>query len=513
MTSKIIEISGQNADYVSENNIYKITFDPPLENIQTLNLKQAFLDLRTLGNTASDTFILNEDIQASIEFCYYEQYLEQSSTTDGDLNARYDLRDGSFIKDDDKAEEFMFRHFVLCVFKVLTNAPSEPRANNDRQYDSIEILKNTFNFTIPAGTYSADSIVEFINDIIQQPNYGNDLFTSDSVVIPSTRNTIYTQWYDLCREYVEIGPTNNYDQFLGFVRIAEGGLYLDDLGNPLFQGYYYRQIHAPTQGASSTVSFTNTAAVMLGTPLFNLQNVNNLISFEYTHNPIYFNSNNGKIQQIQVGTYTKTTIFTYWKLRRGGVNIINLQPENFWGNILGFGDKFQLVIKKINIGAVTVLDSINLGGNNSFQSSSTRPFIGLADIDEYVNKGTNENTTIFDPTQTAFNAITVNNTLPIKADNIIQFADLNNGGHYLLDLQCGYNINNYIDSKTYKNLSCIMSREYLNNGFLSIFEGQTNIILDINSKISTITITVIDPLTKKPALNLGAANSFYFEVS
>ena len=107
---------------------------------------------------------------------------------------------------------------------------------------------------------------------------------------------------------------------------------------------------------------------------------------------------------------------------------------------------------------------------------------------------------------------TVNSTIPVNAANVINFADLSSGGHFQLQIETGFKVNNYQDAKTKKNLSAIMSREYLNNGYLSVFDGGAQISIPENTSLSTITLSIIDPITKKLAQNLGANNTFYFEI-
>lgn len=516
MSNKIIEISAQNATFKSiDNNIYNITFDPPIENGSVLSFKQGYLDLRQLGNSANDSFILSQDINCIITVAYYEQFL--SNNENANTNAtRFNLVDGTtpISKTDSK---FFGRHFVLCLFKYALNEQfNTPRAKPDDFFDSVSVIKEEIKFTVTSGTYTSASIVEYINDNIQNYNFGTKLYTDTGINFPQTYTQAYTRYVELVNKYVD-KRGEDYYAFLGFCRINDKGPVLNP-ADPEFYAYYYQQ---------NVDDQTKIANLMIGTPEINLQNINNKLSWQYLHNPVYLitpspNKTKTEVFFIQSISVDKTQDLWYG-LRRGGVNLIDFEPSTFWFDLLGFSNDNLLPISsqtiKFTVNEENYTSIFQQFQTKDFIKSTTQPFIGLSDIDFFLNNDTISAQTDYDPSLAPIVdgsskpvPQTVNSTIPVNAANVINFADLSSGGHFQLQIETGFKVNNYQDAKTKKNLSAIMSREYLNNGYLSVFDGGAQISIPENTSLTTITLSIIDPITKKLALNLGSNNSFYFEI-
>lgn len=510
MSNKIIEISAQNATFKSiDNNIYNITFDPPIENGNILSFKQGYLDLRQLGNSANDSFILNNDVNCILTISYYEQFL--SNNTD-DNATRINLVDGTSAVDSTDIN-FFGRHFVLCLFTYGNNQQfNTPRASSTDFFDSVSVIKNEVNFKVPAGTYTSDSIVEYINDNIQNYNFGTELYSSRGINFPFTYTNTYIRYSDLALKFVD-KRNDDYFKFLGFCRINDKGPVMNSFDPEFFAYYYEQDVDKPSTMAS----------LMIGTPEINLQNINNKLSFEYLHNPIYditASPNKTKTEVFYIQSIgTDNTQDLWYGLRRGGVNLIDFEPSSFWIDLLGFNNNnlIQIATKKILVKTQFEMDVDEFTTTN-FINSTTQPFIGLSDLDFFLNNDTISNRTNFDPRLPSIKDGTlpvtqiVNSTIPVSAPNVINFADVSSGGHYQLQIETGFKVNNYQDAKTKKNICAIMSREYLNNGYLSVFDGGAQISIPENTSLTTITLSIIDPITKRLALNLGANNSFYFEV-
>jgi hypothetical protein len=514
MSNKIIEISAQNATFKSiDNNVYNITFDPPIENGNILSFKQGYLDLRQLGNSANDSFILTEDVNCSITVSFYEQFLDNNETSDTNAT-RYNLADPT--KAVNKTDlNFFGRHFVLCHFVYNVNEFQKPPSSVDTSFTEVNIVKEEINFTVPAGTYTSDSIVEYINDNIQNYNFGTRLYSGDGINFPETYTNAYVRFVDLANKYTKMGG-GEYFEFLAFCRINENKL-ITDYEDPEFYAYYYQQ----------DIETPSVANLMIGTPEINLQNINNKLSWQYLHNPVYLITPSPSKTKTEVfyikSINTDKTQDLWYGIRRGGVNLVDFFPSTFWIDLLGFSNNNLLSITT-KIIPKPFFDKINLFKADEFQTnnfikSTTQPFIGLSDVDFFLNNDTLSVQTDYDPTLAPIIdkdskpvPQTVNSTIPVNADNVINFADLSSGGHFQLQIETGFKVNNYQDAKTKKNLSAIMSREYLNNGYLSVFDGGAQISIPENTSLTTITLSIIDPITKKLAQNLGANNSFYFEI-
>lgn len=538
MTSKILTVSNLNsATFTDDNAEILSTFDPPLSlNIDTqFNFKSGFIDVVGLGNSGQDVFILDKSINANITVSYYEQLLSINPDT---TNGQYNLNQinnkttpPSSVKLTDSVGEgvdFINLHYILCLFTLKQGINHNiPMFRNIDDFERIEVVKNNINITIPAGTYSSDSIVEFLNIKLQGINKGLQIYERTGL---GDNHTIgintYLPYEELVKEYTVyvknvVFPDGVYQQYLGFVALNSTSNEIEfDTGN-FALNYYYPQQYSEVSGDFDI------AQIYLGTSIFSLQNINDLLSFDYTHNPYFVSAPTGRtqiieLQALQNGIVGTTETRMSWRVRRGGINILKLEPTSFWYDILGFDDSILLNIttRTINtpnvpagiVSIITTLDVLTITGLRSFDTSTTIPFIGAADYD--ANFGNTENT-VYPPqagdTKT-FTPITVSATIPLNAVNAINYSNFNNGGHFLLSIEIGQNVNNFISNNITQNIISIMSREYLNDGFISVFDGGNPLLLSSNTVISYIRVNIIDPLTNKNALNLGNRNTFYFEL-
>lgn len=522
MTSKILSVSNLNSSFVSDDNAEILsTFNPPLSlNIDTqFNFKSGFIDVVGLGNSGQDIFIIDKAITANITVSYYEQLC--AINTDA-TNGQYLFNEATeTIINNDVDGGLLFKnlHYVLYVFTLKPGrTQSHPRFATITDYENIEIVKEVININIIPGTYSSDSIVEYLNIELQGLNRGisNFLLTGlgePVAAVPNINATnaniglrSYLPWEELVKKYTKYVknaqfPNGAYTQYLGFLNIDSGSNQIELKTNGL--NYYYKQEIG--QGSSNTF-----AKLMIGTSLLSLQNIDDLLSFSYTHNPLFGGNPREQIIQLEAIQKSLALQLVYnWRMRRGGINIIDLEPKEFWFDILGFDDSILLNIKTVT--TPTNIDLINIVGLNSFETSTTKPFIGSADYDQNF---ANDESTVYpvDSANKQFPGISVQTTIPLKAVNAINYSDLNNGGHFLLSFEIGQKVNNFISNDVTQNIISIMSREYLNDGFISVFDGGNPLVLTANTVISYIKVNIIDPLTGKNAVNLGNRNTFYFEL-
>lgn len=497
--NKILEVSTYNSTKKSDdNNIITTTFNPPIdisdkENI--LRFKEGFIDLRNIGNVGSDTIYIEDAINGFIRVAYYEKFNDNNAPED--ITKRRDLSDGNIITFNDTGSKWRNRMYVLYKFTYV-GTHDDIRSTHD--IDKVELFTRNIEFTVPPGTYTSESLIKKINDQLSLSKYA---YTQKQIFDGSlqnlyTDNNSYTTWEEIIYNSDLVTFENGlYKSFGAFVDISGSGPMITDPTNANFQAYYYKQ---------DTIN-NEYAYLFLGSPVFSLSINDNVASFAYTHNPVYDSNGSEIMQLLRIGT---DGVFL-WRDRRGGCLLVELEPTLLFNDILGFSESNTL---KINTGSR--YNTINSTGDNSFISSTTHPFIGLSDVDDSSNPGipsdADRDTTFFGSSQSIFPSLQVNSVLTIDAERSLNFSDLTNG-HYLLEIECGLNISNYYDNNTKRNISAIMSKQYLNNGYLSVFaEGSTDISIDSNSSISYITCKILDPDTKTPSKNIGNNNYFYFDL-
>jgi hypothetical protein len=548
MATTILEVSRSNADIVTNSSLTTI-FNPPIDvpTTSVLNFQQGFLDLRGLGNSGTDSFILDEDQLISIDFSVYECYLDQFAEDDNaPYQRRFKLLDGSKVNNDNETKESVGKMHVMYVVKYTAgHEPETILVNENTIIDSFELVVETFSTVVPKGIYTSDSLVKFMNDQLQA--YNKSLVQQYGANIADfgfTSNPMYRPFRDYMEKYTTVIPATHdtkqkFKTAVVFLKLEDNPISFDYKtkyadGKPINIGYTYKQFQEPDDEAKRI-----TADLMIGCPIASLSNNNGIISFDYLHNPVYqidkTSGDRNEFVQIQsnYGDEEKDGdkevvpfISNYFIFARGGVNIVDLNPLSFWSDLLGFDMRLikLQVTKGLAVGfAFQPCDFINATGDNSFNSSTTRPFFGTSTIDSYVNYDTVKEeilTTEYNiqqkntpDEQDGFRALDVVDTESINAISPIQFAQFNTGGHFLISIDIGYYVNNFNGSKLKTNITCVASREYLTNGFLSILSGGTPIILEAGSVISYIQLNIIDPITKQPATDIGINNSFYLTLS
>jgi len=524
----LIQVTNNNGSYNSPDNAEIITtIKPPIEITAdaSFNLKTGFIDVVGLGNSGQDVFILDNPITATINVSYYEQLLKiTGADPDGDNNGQYNLGGADntaaskIIAGVGNGDQFVNNHYVLVLFTTKDAHQNErPTYNDGTHFKSVQLVKEVITVVIDEGTYSSNSIIEHINIKLQamkRDNYaGVGLGDTTNIGINS-----YVSWKSLVEKYVimeAVSPSNPkivFKRFLGFMPITYSGNFIEL--NKSGISYYYRQNTTKNAQGEQTGII---ADVMIGTPLFAMSNVDDLLAFSYTHNPMYdiSTTTGSKTEVIQLESLQKVTsgpFVVQWRMRRGGINIIDLQPRSFWFTILGFDESvfMNITTETTNIG--TTFDIVKIQGPNSFDTSTTKPFIGSSDYDQ--NYGQSIATYYpADGINKQYPLINVNTTITLKAVNAINFSTFNNGGHFLLYLDYGSKIDNFLENDKKQNLIAIMSREYLNDGYISVFGGNITTILPKGTTLSYIRTTIIDPITKETVKNIGINNSFYFELT
>jgi hypothetical protein len=533
----IIEVSSANADVKTETSLTTV-MSPPinLTSPATLNFSEGFIDLRTVGNSGSDTFIIDQPIGVVMRCAFYELFNDQITDADNKDNIRKSAFDQSTIpsKIDKDSALNDYVGGLYAMYQVTYTPGNEPAEvtlditsmlQNAEAIESIELIEEEFSFIVEPGTYSATTIVQYLNDRLQGAYVGvrgnlNAGFydpRSNTAEIGGEGNSFYLPFRHFKNQYVEYAfQPLLYKKAIVFLRMDKQPMRSNFKGDQF--AYYYPQ------------SPDNNPTVMFGTPIASLQNTDGIISFAYLHNPVYKQDTSGNRDEFVQLNYLEATadptFSWYWTYARGGVALTALEPPSFWEDLLGFDVEKKILLKtptEIPISAILqetlVLDFINIVGDNSISSSTTRPYIGVSDIDNYVNSGIVDNTLLLntaftnDGGGTALQTLDITNTVALSATRPIQFAQFNGGGHYRIEIDIGYYVNNFNSAKTKKSIACLASREYLTNGFLSVFSGGQPIELPAGSVLSYIAINILDPTTGKPATDVGTNNFFYFSLT
>jgi hypothetical protein len=539
MATTILEVSSSNADIVTNNSLTTI-FNPPIDvpTPSVLNFQQGFLDLRALGNSGTDSFVLDENVEIGIEMAFYECYLGEFNTKDvNKYNVRKKLLDGNDVDTDDESKHSLGRMHVMYVVEYPEGQePTEVLVNKDTIISNFNLITETLNFEVERGIYTADTLVKYINDRLQNATYDlKSKYGADFFDYGITNNIMYSPFKFFVDKYTKIVPDSDpvrYKSAVVFLKVENDPISFNykteySSGKDINIGYTYPQMKPPD---TDTGSDRTTADLMIGCPVASLENNDGVISFDYLHNPVYQidkeTGDRNEFVQIQTNFAETDRIQNYFIFSRGGVNLVSLSPSTFWNDLLGF-DISEIALKISREPAIELTngpsDFINATGINSFDSSTTRPFFGTSTVDSYINYDTEKGeilTTEYDIQQQnsidkadAFRALDVVDTVSINAVSPINFAQFNTGGHFLITIDIGYYVNNFNGAKLKKNITCVASREYLTNGFLSILSGGAPIILQAGSVISYIQLTIIDPITKQPATDIGMNNSFYLTMS
>lgn len=530
MSGTLIEVSSSNADIKTDTTLTTV-LSPPL--IMTapsvLQFAEGFIDQREIGNSGNDSFIISSPVNVSIDMAYYELFNGQVKNTAG-TNLRKSAFNNTTIGDKSGDVDFSLRlGKVFALYQVVYKDGTDFKFptlnfNGPGVNDILEInlITERFGFILPAGTYTTQTIVQKLNDEMQGVFYAdNQFFNGDNLALGNEDNPFYYPFQHFVDKYVVYDTTTaSFKKAVVFIPVTENPItdnFIFDQGQ-----YFYPQ--EPTDNTE----------VYIGCPIVALENTDDIIEWAYLHNPVYKLDiqSNDRDEYIQLNANIlpgnpSAGINYFWQYARGGVALIDLSPSSFWDDLLGFvTSDFSLNRERrpvggvvLNVPIVAIMDFINITGKNSLSKATTRPFIGISDLDEYVVadlgvakdfiNNTSFDVTLPDPIRT----LSVNNTVTINATTPIQFAQFNSGGHFRIEVDIGYYINNFNSAKTKKSIACIASREYLTNGFLSVFSGGQPISLPAGSVLSYISVSILDPITGKAPLDIGSANTFYFSLS
>lgn len=521
MSSTIIELSrvtsNDKTSYAQWKNSIKSGII--LEDGDQVLLKNCYIDTT---NLSSNNFIINEDIICRIDFGFYlicsgiEQYY--LTPEGGGLNGQSYYK---YNKSDPAPEGGLLINPDGMPY-ILTSRQTNRVGMNDPYIDYVE-------FTIPAGIYSKTYLAEYIsrqlqsiNVIVNQPwpgCYSNSTPQDPNTQPPPPYKPIEVVYQNLSSQASDTSLDDVYIPSVGIQPIFVG-----ELTYPIQPNYtcatfskFLTQLPPNTEYLYNDI-FQVCDALGGGTLDSGYIGCPNMsISFnqdtqkyqwDYLHASITDNNQN---EQTAIGYFTNNATppraYNVYINQRCGLMLTNLQPVSLWQDMMGFdlnkilftndfnNVTYEEFFKKTTQNFPAVSSLINVGKNvtiNNYTLQSAKTIITTT------------------PTPIKFSQSTA--TTPIIAKNLSK-GTIISAGHYLIDIK-GYNTQykNAFGDTQYKGL---VSAFFLSSdSFLSAPSPDSSFYIHHGSPqcLNYFETTIINPLTHKPADNLGENSSVYIQV-
>lgn len=500
MSSTIIELSRITSDDKISNSTWKNSLKSGIiieEGDQVL-LKNAYIDTT---NLSSNNFIFNEDITCKIDFGFY---LLCTGIEQVALSGKSGTSTNTF---------FNINNITVpdgLPYVCINENPQDP--NFGKPYlDYVE-------FTIPAGTYSKTFLSQFMSRKLQSlnvvaneywpgvwSNYPQDPASNPPPPYPVIES-VYQQLY-----LQNIPRTNFYECSVGIppiLNVVISPAHCDIAFYPFLQNlppqvnYLYSAIFQKCQA----VGYDFDGGYM-GCPNMSISfnNDSQKYQFDYLHTSITDNNQNeltGIAYQAIAGKNEKLIFIN----QRGGLMLTGLSPPSFWSDIMGF-----------DLNNILFDPTLNNISYNDFFNKTTQNFPAISQL---IKTGTNvtvggysiqsAGTIITPPTDYKFTQSTATDPIIAKNQSI---GTIISAGHYLIDIK-GYNTNykNAFGDTQYKGL---VSAFFLSvDSFLSAPSPDSSFYIHHGSPqtLNSFEVAIIDPLTHKPALNIGENSSVYIQV-
>jgi hypothetical protein len=215
-------------------------------------------------------------------------------------------------------------------------------------------------------------------------------------------------------------------------------------------------------------------------------------SWEYLHTSWHDKDGNNS---TAVAIYGVDGTFFQYQNVYSGIFFTDLQPASFWQGTLGFDLSKILLTDNTQ---THILNKVLYFGENI-----TGDFIGFDDI--------------YDKTKTA-QAIEGNiNILTSQTFDIIgdKLSNIVISPFFIIQLIGLGNPNYATDDKTYQTIAHIGSKEYDNNGSITLFGDGTNFYTNSGEQkiISSLNVRILDGTTKQPTQILGQNNSIFIQIN
>jgi hypothetical protein len=545
----LIELSEFNSSSVFSTSDWTNTITPlVVKPGGTLTFKGGFLDYATSSPVAIE---LPDDIEITIKVGFYMMapYIESTDGTGPEFGSVY-------------TENIpQYQGYDLYV------------ARDSTTYD---LITSTKTFTIQAGNYSPDEITEIINaQCVTVPQSlhgsgGNFTNTETSSFFRSTTLGMITcaiepfpgtSWDSSpkkaviqARDLNELAAFNVGDK-IGLYDLTDGGttdftynltitaidrttgivtvnpvqdryqqtvlnmfMYKNIIGNPDNVENcvnFYRQA-TKLRPFDPTASFYFTPkedrkTFMMGASQFQLEydyNNNSLFQFTYLHTPFYDAGGENEAIQFKFAGYPFNNIFAYGNTATG-VFFNDLQPRSFWEDILGFTWNDLTVrdnptTRQLSAPLRTGLNITgNLVSNDALFDKKNAPLQQPPGEDGGSSAG-------------AYRSLSVSavstQTTAIRA---LKTQGVTSSPFYLIEIGGLSDINMVNDTNLFRTICAFGSKEYSNQGIISIYADGTSFYTNNSPTdiiISSFRVRILDSLTKLTSTNLGPRNTIILEL-
>lgn len=353
----------------------------------------------------------------------------------------------------------------VIVGTIRNIDPGDPNAvfvPNSFVYDNnpptIDLLTNTFSVTVPVGTYTRDQLAKVITN---QLSSINEFIEADNLESsnPFLFRTDDPKWID--------------DR----LRFYRTGVYPTDVGAE----YYTYKDHNDAltkywMGASQTSLIWDDAA--------------NHFSFDFLHTPIA-NDN-----QIGIAIYGGDAFPSSTVLHQCGIFMLDLQPRDFWTNVLNF-------------------DMNNILVNYDIRTGEPTETISDAELRSKITKGLLTTQSLFPNFNRNISAI--ENPLYISTDETSQLKGQNIAGltdtFYLIEINLGNETFSY-KGDINNEIRAIVGSYYQESNWVQGYSSDSIIYEHVGSPqtISKLRIRILDPNTKQPITTLGDNSFVYVQI-
>lgn len=514
--SNIIELSYINSKTSNSTSDWINTFQPIVLNpYDSLSFKVGFLDYANQNQYG--TIEIGEDVDISIECGFY-------LNTSG-----YGLDDN--IEQDPNANAKNFKLYVA------------------RDPDNYDLIRSNVTFTISKGVYTPQELCVLINkqlttlptqsigsdiDLINNPN--KYLFRSNQIgegvvefyqctnIANDTYNLYVLDRFseqlnafsidNIAQCYIEFDPSNNsFECVVQEIHILSGNqsyiqiVSTQESPNENFKnGYLIKNkidehtgikkiyFYDPTKfNSEQYVTLKNSG--FIGASQIDLEfdhNQNGRFSWEYLHTSLHDSKQNDQTSIIIYGI--SETFFEYENVY-SGVFFTQLQPASFWEGTLGFDLEKIIFTDKP--------ETHNLNKFFQFGENITGDLIAFDDI---YNKSKTAQS-IEGPLD-----VLVSQTFDLLANKLqnIQISQ-----YFIIQLIGLGNPNYCDDNQSFQTIAHIGSKEYDNNGSITLFGDGSNFYTNTGTQkiINNLNVRILDGNTKTPTQILGRNNSIFIQIN
>lgn len=249
----------------------------------------------------------------------------------------------------------------------------------------------------------------------------------------------------------------------------------------------------------ANVNFFN---YIIGSPSVALLFQDQKYKFSNLHMPLLLNPNGNSASapytEIGSSVYQVEGLTNYFS-RYSGLYLYNLEVVNgdntFW-NSLGFSKDFQF---------------INQTDLSNLESLTTTAFVNTDDID---NKNYSLPLYIFNASGgvSQWNHF-INSDISTTVDGDQNYVS-DDSGYYLINVISSFNTNYITQTSNYSKISCIVSKNYVNGDYISVYSESSIVYQHYGEPIflSQFQIQILEPKTKLISNNLGNNSTIFLEL-